>query len=90
MGPGYFDTVMPGTFTDPAQELEFLDHLMRSPPKLAIWPREVFDDMPERKVQRSAPEIIRWVRVNYAPIWHGKYVVLRHRDHAILGSPSKR
>jgi predicted small integral membrane protein len=90
LGPGYFDTVMPGTFTDPTHELAFLDRLMRSPPKLVIWPREIFDDMQERKVQRSAPALTRWVKANYAPVWHSKYVVLRHRDHAILGAPSTK
>jgi hypothetical protein len=45
---------------------------------------------PDSKVQRSAPALTRWAKANYAPVWHSKYVVLRHRDHAILGAPSTK
>lgn len=64
-GPGNRDLIMPGTFLDESEEREFIARLAAEPPALVIWPDQPFDELPERRVGRTAPELVRWVRTNY-------------------------
>lgn len=67
-GPGYRDTVIPGTFYDADDEEAFVKRLEATPPKLAIWPHKIFDDMQERSLSTVAPRLVDWVRQNYEPV----------------------
>jgi hypothetical protein len=69
-GPGHRDTVIPGTFYDADDEEAFVKRLEAAPPKLAIWPHEIFDDMQERSLSTVAPRLVDWVRRNYEPVMH--------------------
>ena len=64
-GPGYFDVLMPGTFLDEGEELEFLARLQQSPPAAVIWPGAPFDNMASRSIRRTAPHLVRWVEERY-------------------------
>jgi hypothetical protein len=64
-GPGNRDLIMPGTFLDETEELDFIARLEAAPPALVIWPEQPFDELPERRVGRTAPALARWVRANY-------------------------
>lgn len=64
-GPGYFDIIMPGTFPDAGMERWFLERLQANPPAAIVWPRRLFDNMPERSIWQTAPLISRWVFQNY-------------------------
>jgi len=64
-GPGYADVLMPGTFLDEQEEGAFVARLQRSPPALVIAPTTPFDRMPERALERWAPQVARWVRIRY-------------------------
>ena len=65
LGYGYRDVVMPGTFVDPEEEERFLGLLQTSPPPLVLWPLQVFDQMPERSIRRTAPRVVKWVLSRY-------------------------
>jgi hypothetical protein len=65
LGPGALDLVMPGTFLDDAEESAFIARLEASPPALVLWPERPFDEIPARRVQKTAPALSRWVRTHY-------------------------
>ena len=65
LGPGYSDLVMPGTFLDEQEERAFIARLEADPPAVVLWPERPFDDMGVRRVQKTAPELSRWVRTRY-------------------------
>lgn len=64
-GPGWADVIMPGTFLDDAEEEAFLARLRADPPAVVVMPRQPFDLMPSRGVDRQAPRLWAWVRENY-------------------------
>jgi 4-amino-4-deoxy-L-arabinose transferase-like glycosyltransferase len=64
-GYGYRDVVMPGTFVEPEEEERFLRLLEASPPALVIWPLKVFDEMSERSLRKTAPQVVKWVLARY-------------------------
>jgi 4-amino-4-deoxy-L-arabinose transferase-like glycosyltransferase len=64
-GYGYRDVVMPGTFVDPEEEVRFLRLLEASPPALVLWPLKVFDEMSERSIRKTAPQVVKWVLARY-------------------------
>jgi hypothetical protein len=66
-GPGYRDVVMPGTFYDAQDERAFLARLEAQPPKLVIWPLSVFDEMPSRRIDAFAPQLVAWLGERYEP-----------------------
>jgi len=81
-GPGWFDIVMPGTFVTDEDERWFLERLRAEPPAVVVWPKRLFDGLPERGVTRVAPRITHWVRGHYqrAPGQQDVYIVLVRRD----------
>jgi len=81
-GPGWFDLIMPGIFVTEEDERWFLARLRADPPAAVVWPKRVFDDMPERAVTAVAPLVTEWVRANYqrAPGQQDVYIVLVRRD----------
>ena len=64
-GPGYLDLVMPGTFLDEADELEFIRRLERNPPRVIIWPSKPFDRSKLRGLEWTAPHLRVWVHNRY-------------------------
>jgi hypothetical protein len=81
-GPGWFDLIMPGIFVSDEDERWFLERLRADPPAVVVWPKRVFDGMPERAVTVVAPRITEWVRSHYlrAPGQQDVYIVLVRRD----------
>jgi len=81
-GPGWFDLIMPGIFVDETDERWFLERLRADPPAAVVWPKRLFDDMPERAVTAVAPLVTEWVRSHYlrAPGQQDVYIVLVRRD----------
>jgi hypothetical protein len=77
-GPGYSDVVSPGVFADPESERAFVRHLEEAPPKLVLWPRKPFDNMPERSLGATAPLLTAWVRRHYEiqEDWTGRDLLL--------------
>jgi hypothetical protein len=68
LGPGYFDTIMPGTFLQPSDEEWFLERLKANPPAAIIWPTRDFDGLEERALENVAPLVSRWAWLNYTPL----------------------
>jgi len=66
--PGYFDVVMPGTFRDPEEQRDFIEHLEKAPPTVIILPRQPFDNDAKRGLRFSAPILRRWVGQNYRTV----------------------
>jgi hypothetical protein len=67
LGPGYYDTFMPGTFLDEAEEERYLERLRADPPALVLLPLRAFDGMEERSLERTFPKISAWAAANYVP-----------------------
>lgn len=86
--PGYHDVLMPGTFLSAAEEQEFLRHLREAPPAVILWPRLHFDSRPSRGINRTAPELARWVSEHYVFAEDlPEYVLLRPRPAEASGPP---
>jgi hypothetical protein len=68
MGPGHYDTIMPGTFVRPRDEILFVERLKADPPAAIIWPAQDFDGMEERSLSNVAPRVAKWVWESYAPL----------------------
>ncbi|HEB90508.1 MAG TPA: hypothetical protein ENI85_13130 [Deltaproteobacteria bacterium] len=66
--PGSFDLIMPGTFRTPDEERSTIARLESDPPAVVVWPRQAFDRNPERGLDRSAPELWRWILDHYRPV----------------------
>lgn len=66
--PGFFDVIMPGTFRDPKEQRDFLEHLKEAPPAVIVVPRQPFDNDKKRGLRYSAPLLRRWVGENYRAI----------------------
>jgi hypothetical protein len=67
-GPGYYDTIMPGIFMRPRDEIAFVEMLKAEPPAAVIWPAQDFDGMAERSLDNVAPRVAKWVWQHYAPL----------------------
>ena len=68
LGPGYYDTFMPGTFLDAAEEESYLARLRAAPPALVLLPLQAFDGREERSLERTFPKIAAWAKQNYEPV----------------------
>ena len=80
--------LMPGTFLSAAEEQEFLRHLREAPPAVILWPRLHFDSRPSRGINRTAPELARWVSEHYVFAEDlPEYVLLRPRPAEASGPP---
>lgn len=66
-GPGHLDLVMPGTFLDEQDELEFIRRLERDPPRVIVWPSKPFDRSALRGLAWTAPRLHAWVLERYQP-----------------------
>lgn len=64
-GPGFADTVMPGTFRDSEEEARFVERLRADPPALVLEAKKPFDNRPENDLDRSMPLLAAWVEENY-------------------------
>ncbi len=79
--PGSFDLIMPGTFRSAEEERSTIARLESDPPAVVVWPRQPFDRNRERGLDRSAPELRRWVLDRYRPIADSRfYRILVPRD----------
>lgn len=76
-GPGFADTVMPGTFRDTEEEARFVERLRADPPALVLEAREPFDRRPENELSISMPLLAAWVEDNYATGEATHYYVAR-------------
>jgi hypothetical protein len=80
-GPGYFDTIMPGTFFTEDDEEWFLERLKADPPAAIIWPTRDFDGLKERGLAKVAPRVSRWAWRNYAPLpGQNRWIVMVPRN----------
>jgi hypothetical protein len=66
--PGYFDVVMPGTFRDPQEQKDLIEHLEQARPAVIVLPRQSFDGIKSRGLRHSAPLLRRWVGENYRKV----------------------
>ena len=88
--PGYHDVVMPGTFLSSEEEQEFIQRLQETPPAVVLWPRIHFDSRPSRGINRTAPQLARWVSEHYAFAEDlPEYVLLKPRPAEADGSPGE-
>jgi hypothetical protein len=80
-GPGFRDTIMPGTFYDADDERAFVEILDAAPPRLAIWPHTAFDNRADRSLTAVAPLVVEWIKQNYEPMLRTKgYSVLALKE----------
>ena len=67
-GPGGIDVISPGIFLTPEEEKAFVARLRTAPPAAVLWPSEDFDRRADRSLDRTAPELSRWVRDAYREV----------------------
>ncbi|MGH0028848.1 MAG: hypothetical protein ACQGVC_03590 [Myxococcota bacterium] len=86
LGPGWFDTVMPGTFLSDDEETFFVEHLAASPPALVVLPSIPFDEMEERALSRTAPRLMAWVARHYQVVGNPEdFLLLEPREPREIG-----
>jgi len=82
--PGSHDVIMPGTFRRREEEQALLERMKTAPPAVVVLPRQPFDNMAERGLDASAPELRRWVAAHYDAVgrtyFHQVGVLRRARE----------
>jgi 4-amino-4-deoxy-L-arabinose transferase-like glycosyltransferase len=79
-GPGGIDVISPGIFLTRDEEEAFVARLQAAPPAVVLWPLKNFDRRADRSIERTAPELSKWVRESYREIKRiGDYRILQPR-----------